>query len=47
MDCQYANNCTTNHTLPMTGAQLALFVAIALIIMCAGVCLRIYNEKRR
>lgn len=54
MDCQYANGCpsdggisTAAHTLPFTGAELSLFVAIALIIMCAGVCLRVYAEKRR
>jgi hypothetical protein len=31
----------------MTGAELSIFVGIALIIMFAGVCLRIYSEKRR
>lgn len=48
MDCQYANGCSSHGgTLPFTGAEISLFIAVALIIMCAGVCLRIYAEKRR
>lgn len=39
--CQYANSCTPHHTLPFTGLDLVMVIAVGLAIVIAGACLRI------
>jgi hypothetical protein len=33
-------------TLPFTGAELAVYVAIGLLVVCSGVALRVYSARR-
>lgn len=44
LDCQYANSCTTTHTLPFTGADLVLFVIIGVAVIACGLALRWRSE---
>ncbi len=42
--CQYANACTPHHTLPFTGLDLILVIALAAILVGCGIALRLASR---